>query len=65
MLPKKPKFKGLYSRKNLPKIKDGAYVINLDEYKSKGTHWIAIFVKSDARVIPLNYKKGITITYAF
>ena len=25
--------------------KDGA--INLDEYKSKGTHWIVIFVKND------------------
>ena len=65
MLPNKPKFKGLSSRKNLPKIKDRAYVINLDEYKSKGTHWIAIFVKSDAWVIPLNYKKGVTVTYAF
>ena len=35
-----PKFNGVYSRNNLPKIKDGAYVINLDEYKSVGTHWI-------------------------
>ena len=34
----KPKFNGVYSRNNLPKIKDGAYVINLDEYKSIGTH---------------------------
>ena len=25
------------------KIKDGAYVINLDEYKDVGTHWIALF----------------------
>ena len=25
---------GFYSRNNLPKVKDGAYVINLDEYKS-------------------------------
>ena len=24
-------------------IKDGAYVINLDEYKDIGTHWIALF----------------------
>ena len=23
----------------------GAYVINLDEYKSIGTHWIALYVK--------------------
>ena len=28
----KPKFNGDYSRNNLPKIKDGAYVINLVEY---------------------------------
>ena len=35
-----PKFNGVYSRNNLPKINDGAHVINLDEYKSIGTHWI-------------------------
>ena len=28
--------------KNFPKIKDGAYVINLDEFKSIGTHWVFI-----------------------
>ena len=27
-----PIFNGVYSRDNLPKIKDGAYVINLNEY---------------------------------
>ena len=27
-----PRLNGVYSRDNLPKIKDGAYVINLDEY---------------------------------
>ena len=26
-----PKFNGFYSTNNLPKIKDGAYVINLEE----------------------------------
>ena len=31
-----PKFNGVYSRNNLPKIKDGAYVINLDEFKLIG-----------------------------
>ena len=30
------KFNGVYSRNNLPKIKDGAYVINLHELKSTG-----------------------------
>ena len=34
----KPGFNGVYSRDNLPKIKDGAYVINLDEYSDIGTH---------------------------
>ena len=27
----------------LKKIKDGAYVINLDEHPDAGTHWIALF----------------------
>ena len=32
------------SRHNLPKkIKDGTYVINLDEYADVGTHWIDLF----------------------
>ena len=26
------------------KIKDGAYVIHLDEYADVGTHWIALYV---------------------
>ena len=42
-----PKFNGAYSRDNLPdKIKDGAYVINLDEYSDIGTHWIALYVNT-------------------
>ena len=32
----------------LPKqIKDGAYVINLGEYKDTGTHWVALFCKNN------------------
>ena len=33
---------------NLPRIKDGACVINIDEYSDVGTHWLAIkfFFKS-------------------
>ena len=39
-----PRFNGVFSRDNLPEnIKDGAYVINLDEYADVGTHWIALF----------------------
>ena len=37
-------FNGVFSRNNLPKkVKNGAYVINLDEYADVGTHWIALF----------------------
>ena len=43
-----PRFNGVYSRDNLPKItKRGAYVINLDEYENTGTHWIFLFVKTN------------------
>ena len=38
-----PRFDGVYSRDNLPKVRDGAYVINLDEYSYLGTHWIALY----------------------
>ena len=34
---------------NLPKTKDGVYVINLDEFKSIGTHWIALYVNGNSR----------------
>ena len=42
-----PKFNGVYSRNNLPKKKDGAYVINLDEFKSIGTHCITLYVNAN------------------
>ena len=39
-----PRFNGVFSRNNLAlKIKDGAYVINLDKYAGVGTHWIVLF----------------------
>ena len=41
-----PRFNGVYSRDNLPKIKDGAYIINLDEYSDIGTHWVTLWVKN-------------------
>ena len=43
-----PRFNGVYSRDNLPKIKDGAYVINLDEYSDIGTHWVALYVNNNS-----------------
>ena len=40
-----PRFIGVYTRDNLPdKIKDGGYVISLDEYSDIGTHWIVLYV---------------------
>ena len=41
-----PRIIGVY-RDNLPdKIKDGAYVVNLDEYSDIGTHWIALYINN-------------------
>ena len=40
------RFNVVYPRDNLPKqITDETYVINLDEYKDTGTHWVALFCK--------------------
>ena len=54
-----PRFNGVFSRDNLPNtIKNGAsetsrakrreraYVINLDEYRDIGTHWMALYVNN-------------------
>ena len=43
----KPRFNGVYSRDNLSTVKDGAYVINLDEYSDVGTHWVALWVNNN------------------
>ena len=40
-----PRFNGAYSRDNLPKVKDGAYIINLGEYSDIGTHLVALYVQ--------------------
>ena len=61
-----PKFKGVYSRNILPKIKDETCVINLDEQESIETHWIFLYVNVDnvtffdgfgVRYIPKETKK--------
>ena len=42
-----PRFNAVYSRDNSPdKMKDRAYVINLDEYSDIGTHWIALYANN-------------------
>ena len=51
------RFNGVFSRDNLPNntirskelgsaVKNGAYVINLDEYHDIGTHWVALYVNN-------------------
>ena len=42
-----PKFIGVYCRDNLTKIKDGAYIINLNEYSDIGAHWVALYVRNN------------------
>ena len=42
-----PRFNGAYSRDNLTKTKDEAYVVNLDEYSDIGTHWVALYVNNN------------------
>ena len=38
-------FNGVYLRDKLSaNIKDGSYIINLDEYSDIGTHWVAYYV---------------------
>ena len=43
---------GVYSRDNLPEcssaeIKDGAYIINLDEYPDIRTHWVVLYIQNN------------------
>ena len=42
-----PRFNGIYSRDNLQEIKDGEYIINLDEYSDIGTRWVASYVQNN------------------
>ena len=42
-----PRFNGVYSRGKEFVLKNGAYVINLDEYSDIETHWIALYVIND------------------
>ena len=37
-----PRFNGVYSRDNLPRIKDGAQAISLEEYSDIGTRWVPL-----------------------
>ena len=40
----------IFSRDNLPRMKDEAYVISLDDKQSRGTHWVSLFVDRNEAV---------------
>ena len=42
-----PRFNGVYSRDNLQKIKDGTYIINLNENSDLETHQVALYVQNN------------------
>ena len=42
-----PRFNGVYSRDNLQKIKNGAYIINVDESSDIGTDWVPLYMKNN------------------
>ena len=44
---KKPTFNDVYSRGGLPNLRDGSYLINLDDYFGIGTDWTALYVVND------------------
>ena len=45
-----PRFNDVYSRDNLPEIKDGAYEINLAEFSNIETHRVTLYVSKDNNV---------------
>ena len=44
------RFNDVFSRNNLPEIKDGAYFINLDGKNNKETHWVSLFIDKNTAV---------------
>ena len=55
-----PRFNGVFSRDNLPNSikKNGAYVINLDEYHDTETHWVALYANIVIRNGKIVWKHG-------
>ena len=39
-----------FSRNNLPRIKYGAYIINLNDKNSKGTYWVSLSIDRNTAV---------------
>ena len=45
-----PRFNSVFSRNNLPRIKDGTYFINLDDKNSKRAHWVLLFIDRNTAI---------------
>ena len=45
-----PRFNGVFLRNKLPRTKDGAHVINLDDKYSKVTHWFSSFINKSIAI---------------
>ena len=45
-----PRFNGVFSRINLPRIIGGEYVINLDDKNSKRTDWVSLFIDTNLAI---------------
>ena len=58
-----PKYNGVYARNNSVRTKDEAYVINLDEFKSIGTHWIVLFVNNNNNNNNITYFDSFVVKY--
>ena len=45
-----PRLKGLFSRNRLSRIRDGVYIKNVDDNKSKGTRSVSLFIDKNTEV---------------
>ena len=45
-----PRFNSVFSRNSLARIKDGAYVINIDDKNSKRKHWVSLFINKNIAI---------------
>ena len=51
-----PRFDGVFSKKNSSRIKHGAFLINLDDKKSKGRHWVTLLIDRNKVVYFLSFE---------
>ena len=52
-----PRINAVDSKDNLPdKMKDGAYIINLDDYSDIRTHWIALNAFNNRTLLQIKSK---------